>query len=624
MDRSTFDLILSKRFKVKWAGTHYKDVLCEVKGERIYVSFPYDAKLIAEVKRSFDGRKWCPDTKRWHFPISQRNIFQLEALQGKYGPDPTAHWKKPLAYEAKIREWADRRGIKLLVHQIAILNHILTKKHFLAAAEMGLGKTLCAIAAAEILEKEFGEGYFLWIGPKGPLAAVRNEFIKWKTKVYPEFMTYQGLVGALRSWTRDTPRYFVIDEISMCKTGTTQRSKACQYVADNMRDEFGYDSLILGLTGSPAPKSPCDWHSPMEIVCPGWITEANVRELRQRLGVLKEESDGVTSYKKLETWKDDVDKCDTCGHTKEQHTIAPWDYNHTWQPSKNEIKLFGARLKGPSEVWLKKDCLDLPDKRYETVQFEPTQEILALAKIIVGQTTRAVDALIKLRTLSDGFLYEDSETGDLKECDGCNGTGVVNITDVDSGPCCFCGGIGRVAVVERITRNFECPKVDYFKQLLSEHLEVGRFVTYAGFQGSIDRLQIEALKEGWSVLKADGRGWTFTHATNGLMQLETSEMLRLFQDSPDDEIVFIGQPGAAGMGLTLTRSPSIFFYSNDFNPQSRIQAEDRIHRVGMDLNRGCRIIDCIHLPSDMKVITSLMTSVNLQSLTMEELRNFYK
>ncbi len=73
------------------------------------------------------------------------------------------------------------------------------------------------------------------------------------------------------------------------------------------------------------------------------------------------------------------------------------------------------------------------------------------------------------------------------------------------------------------------------------------------------------------------------------------QMLEEFQnkDSEYDHICFIGHPGSAGMGITLTAASMIVYYSNDFNAESRIQSEDRIHRMGMDENRGATIVDLV-------------------------------
>ena len=73
------------------------------------------------------------------------------------------------------------------------------------------------------------------------------------------------------------------------------------------------------------------------------------------------------------------------------------------------------------------------------------------------------------------------------------------------------------------------------------------------------------------------------------------------------------------MGLTLTASPSIVYFSNDFNAESRIQSEDRIHRPGMDVNRGATIYDLIHLPTDRTVLDNLRAKRVLQDMTLGSL-----
>jgi SNF2 family DNA or RNA helicase len=100
------------------------------------------------------------------------------------------------------------------------------------------------------------------------------------------------------------------------------------------------------------------------------------------------------------------------------------------------------------------------------------------------------------------------------------------------------------------------------------------------------------------------------------------EMLKIFQKQVDhaNRVVFVGHPGSAGMGLTLTASPTIVYWSNDFNAESRIQSEDRIHRAGMDVNRGATIVDLIHLPTDLLVLENLKKKRELQNITFGELQ----
>lgn len=70
------------------------------------------------------------------------------------------------------------------------------------------------------------------------------------------------------------------------------------------------------------------------------------------------------------------------------------------------------------------------------------------------------------------------------------------------------------------------------------------------------------------------------------------------------------------MGLTLTASKFICYYSNDYNAESRQQSEDRIHRAGMDTNVAPTIIDLIHLPTDLMVLENLRNKKDLQHMTL--------
>jgi hypothetical protein len=88
-----------------------------------------------------------------------------------------------------------------------------------------------------------------------------------------------------------------------------------------------------------------------------------------------------------------------------------------------------------------------------------------------------------------------------------------------------------------------------------------------------------------------------------------------------ERVVYIAHPGSGGTSVTLTKSPSEFYYSNDFNGEYRIQSEDRIHRMGMDVNRGATIIDVVHLPTDEKVLKNLKAKRDLQAMTLGEIKD---
>ena len=81
-------------------------------------------------------------------------------------------------------------------------------------------------------------------------------------------------------------------------------------------------------------------------------------------------------------------------------------------------------------------------------------------------------------------------------------------------------------------------------------------------------------------------------------------------------VVIIAHPKSGGLGLTLTESRMAVFYSNDFDPESRSQAEDRIHRLGTDENLGATIVDLIHLPTDARVRDILRQNRKLELMTL--------
>jgi len=47
---------------------------------------------------------------------------------------------------------------------------------------------------------------------------------------------------------------------------------------------------------------------------------------------------------------------------------------------------------------------------------------------------------------------------------------------------------------------------------------------------------------------------------------------------------FVGQPQSGGIGLTLTAAETVIYFSNDFNLETRLQSEDRAHRIGTKRN----------------------------------------
>lgn len=635
---------------VKWIAGNYKvPVTIERKGERLWFKFPFNRTIMAQLKEDFKSCKWHgyeePPIKQWSVGYTPHNLFRIEYHTGN---NPYAIYDRPyseLSTQHPARE-----------HQVEIGKHIITYRKVVIAGEMGVGKTLSTLVALEAAKSR----KILWVAPKSALYSVQLEIKKWKVDLNIEFCTYSGLTKLVSQWTPGNLVYdaIIFDEAHKLKTPTSQRTQAAVHLADHVRYEHGDNGIIVLMTGTPAPKSPVDWYSLCEIACPGFLKEGDIHRFKDRLGIIQERENLMTggTFPHLVTWLDDERKCKQCGEYADHDNHNPIaDYFHIFQQSRNEVAYLHERMKGLVLVKFKKDCINLPDKIYRIIRCKPSRELERAAKMTLARARSAIKALTFLRELSDGFQYTEVPDG-TETCEACNGDRVLpqsvycgpEITEddvnrfnrehgylpMDNIPpeqvfpiydypqyyktenlaCPHCNGSGETTKYVRTVEEVICPKDDVLRDLLEEYDEVGRFVCYAGFTGSIDRVCRVIEGKGWKTIRADGRGWK-----SSFEGLSPQELLELFQSDSDEKIAFVGHPGSAGTGITLTKSPVIAYYSNDFAADTRIQSEDRIHRMGMDENRGATIIDIFNLASDDYVYDNLKKKRDLQSLSLGQL-----
>ena len=586
-------------------------------------------------------RDYCVKTfgmdKLWSALDDQHNKFHVQFLEGK---NPYSQYKKPLIEVPEFNR-------PLYLHQGDMTCFILTRKRCVVAGQMGVGKTLSDIQATEMIRPQ---GWW-YVAPRSALKAVERELRRWECRERPELMTYQGLVKRMKELEGadfTPPQKVTFDESSCAKTPTAQRSQAAKMLADAVREHWGDDAYVVLMTGTPAPKSPLDWWFQCEIACPGFLVEGDIRKFKNRLAILVDKDFGGGVHKHIDGWRDRDNICTTCGKVQDDpiHTVPDEALadgaEHEFKLAKNEVKFLHTRIVegGLVMVKMKKDCLDLPEKRFEQINLEPSKKILQIARMMVNSSPTVAEALTRCRTLSDGFLYEQEKTGE-ETCPICKGSKEAHdwelkpeydgepISDyLDDGTimsneefrakffdfnlmsCVKCGGSGMIDTMARHVKEVACPKDDALRELIDSHAEVGRLVTYAAFQGSVDRVAKIYKEMEFETIKWDGRG---IHCS-----VPGIEPLDLFQDEKGSypRVGFIGHPGSSGMGLTLTASPSCVFFSNTYNAVDRLQAQDRIHRIGMDIVRGATIYDLFHLPTDYLVASNLTEKIHRQDLSM--------
>jgi hypothetical protein len=242
-----------------------------------------------------------------------------------------------------------------------------------------------------------------------------------------------------------------------------------------------------------------------------------------------------------------------------------------------EVELLGRRLEGLVHVTTWEEArLNLPPPVYEQVLLQPPADLLRAARLLAMTSTSAIELLNQLRQLSDGFQYASDGTASQAAS----------------------------------------PKDQALMDLLERHEASGRFITYAAYTASVDKCVQLGLNAGWQVLRCDGRG--FCLSPKGAYSTTEEALLALQRPgTEDDRLCFVGQPGAGGMGLNMQGVSALCFYSNDFNAESRWQAEARPQRPG---NAGLTIYDLINLPTDLYVTSNLQAKKSLQTTTIDEIR----
>jgi len=608
--------------------------LCYTKGLIQFIKSPYEMK--DEIKK-LKGARWSPDDRIWTATDCFRNRFQLGVLE--IGVDKMYAW-----FDCEVKKWDYERPLR--EHQKELADAALTRHFQIWAAEMGLGKTLAAI---EVMEKSSVKNWW-YVGPKKVLEAIKREFKTWALdpSINVKLMTYEGLTRLADEWKEadEYPLGLICDESTRVKADGSLRTQAAQFFADLIRYKHGYSGYVLLMTGTPSPKTPVDWWAQCEIAFPGFLAEGSDKAFRARLAFMRQREFGTGGiHNELLGWKDNTQKCNVCGEFRDHENHDDMEpESHPWEASANEVADLYDRLKGLVIIKHKKDCLDLPEKQYRKIICKPTPSTLRVAQALMSGALNAVTGLTLCRELSDGFQYREQSDGTVP-CPTCNATGEVkewyDPSDIDrtysaidmlnpevtarlveqNVTCPRCDGAQVIDKTVRTSREVPCPKEDVLVELLAENEAHGRIVVFAGFTGSVDRCVNICVREGWNVVRCDGRGFSvYTKGDDGKAKSlrDKTAPLDYWADRTHEKVAFVAHPESGGMGLTLTEASMVVFWSNSFKPEYRTQSEDRIHRMGMDENRGATVVDLVHLPTDARVLEVIKQNRKLELLTMGE------
>jgi len=195
----------------------------------------------------------------------------------------------------------------------------------------------------------------------------------------------------------------------------------------------------------------------------------------------------------------------------------------------------------------KEECLDLPEKIYQTVFFELESEQRAAYDVVKKErhwerddgeldAFSALTVINKLRQITSGFILVDGVPVELRNAQ---------------------------------------PRIAALKEVVED--SPGQIIIWASFREEL-RIIEEELRELGVVSYHGGTSAVYReHAVDAFQKGEAR--------------IFLGNPAAAGTGLTLTAAETVIYYSSSFSLEERKQSEDRAHRIGT--KHSVRYVDLV-------------------------------
>ena len=525
---------------------------------------------VLDLVRDFPMKRWSKDQECWRVPTTVDNVrhliakFREDEYEVTSEAEPFIRYQvltEQVALRRQIRrweyifdktvpayEWKANKGRRPYNHQIVAADSANGAEMFAFLMEQGTGKTFCSIEewVAEVYRRrEQGDTRSVKVLVVCPVsltntwlreieASVPVDVKTWSIRLDRHAKAVEQLVEGVRAeaelkvWVINYDRvgnllealikmrfdFGVADEATMIKNPASNRSKAMLALRDSIRRR-------RILTGTIMANSILDVWCPFEFLgeaCLGYPTYASYK--RAYLRVSKDgPTEKVIGYANL-----------------------------------NDLK---ERMARHSFIVKKAQCLDLPEKTYQTIRVPMGPRQLEIYDAM------AMYMYLSL-TENDGNGERDGEEVDAKGA----AAALVRLAQITS---------GFVRTVEG-----DVVRIDDGDVKLSAVIDLinnssGKVLVWARFQEDIRHLRDSLREAGIKCVTIYGQQ----------KNSERESAADTF-NADNDVKVLIGEPGTGGIGLTLlgptgdNRCRTTIYYSMDYNLLKRLQSEDRNHRIGQD------------------------------------------
>jgi len=251
-------------------------------------------------------------------------------------------------------------------------------------------------------------------------------------------------------------------------------------------------------------------------------------------------------------------------------------YNDKIVTGYQNLHVLNARVDRVSSVRKLTECVDLPERKFETVYFtlSPAQrkdynDIVETNKIkkpdgTMLELANGAVKIGKLLQLCSGFLYVP-ETTDV--CDTCPRMITCVSESIQPGTprCTNAAAAGFKA--RSALRYSQNPKLETIREMLKDLASSSKVIIWACLEQELDSLEEMLNKDSWGHVRVDGKT---TH--------RIKEMEKKFNTDPQCR-VYLAQI-STGIAITLNAARHTIYYSRDWSLENRQQSLFRNFRIG--------------------------------------------
>lgn len=389
--------------------------------------------------------------------------------------------------------------------------------------------------------------------------------------VHVEAFQYPKIENTIARYAKNSKLLWVVDEGTRIKNTETQSHQSLL----RLRRKHGGACTLL--TGTALAKKPLDAFGMVEYVRPGYFGSSYAafqqrhavmmkqKVTYERKGIRRETKvDALLSEKLFWIVKSAINKMLQGSNRIDLSYTQVVELSNRYELSESNIKFIAdspvftrfknvealkAQVAPMSSMRRKVDCVELPEKVYEEVQFdlEPAQK-----KLIKQMQDYAV-ALYGDRELT----ITQKQALQVRALQVCGGffPYVKDVTPDDK----FKYGVERMK-----ERN---AKLEYIKADLEE-LGGEAFIVWAVFTEELKMLHSELSKVAEVGL------------ISGIVSMNEREAV--VEDFLSGKLQgLVANPQVAGYGLNFQHAGYQYWYSRNFRTEARLQAEDRSHRIGI-------------------------------------------